>query len=60
MVPRPLGPNEIDGLLVPPCKAYEYATAWPSDVQEKWFMTNHHTYKLGWLYLKNFLDVMTS
>ena len=44
-----LGPKEIDGLLVPPGKAYTLLTdnlitgkpLWFEPAQEKWFKSNH-------------------
>ena len=52
MGPRPLGPKEIDGLLVPPDKAYtlltdHLITGDPfcfEPAKEKWFKSNH-TYR---------------
>ena len=46
---RPLGPKEIDSLLVPPGKAYTLLTGhlitgyllWSEPAQEKWFKSNH-------------------
>ena len=59
--PRPLGPKEIDGLPVPPGKAYMpligLATGQPlcfEPAQKCLFGL------LGWLYFKHLLDVMTS
>ena len=45
MGPRPMGPKEIDGLFVPPGKAYTLLTNYlitgkplrPEAAQEKWF-----------------------
>ena len=73
MGPRPLGPKEIDGLLVPPGKvstllAFHLITGLPlrsEPAQEKRFKSNH-LYMIsliglvGWLYFKHFLDVMMS
>ena len=47
--PCPLGPEEIDGLLVPPGKDYTLLTLhlitgklpWFGPAQEKWFKSNH-------------------
>ena len=54
----------MDGLLVPPDKAYtlltdQLITAF-EPAQEKWFKSNHSYGLVGWLYLKHKLDVMTS
>ena len=71
--PRPLGPKEIDGLLVPPSKAFSLLTdhlitskpIWSEPDQEKCFKSNHKDKPL-WLivgcglYLKRLLDAMAS
>ena len=58
--PCPLGPKEIDGVLVHPDKAYMLKS---EPAQEKWFQVKPpiHTSLISlvrWLYLKHFLDVM--
>ena len=72
-MPRPLGPKEIDGLLVPPGKAStlltdHLITGLPlksEPAQENWFKVKPFilmslSVLLGWLHLKHILDVMTS
>ena len=66
----PLGPKEIDGLLVSQYKAYTLLTVHlitgkplrPVPTQVKWFMSNHSfkRYWLSWVGFKHFLDVTTS
>ena len=51
MGPHPLGPKEIDGLLVPQCKASMLLTdTWLTldTAQEKWFKSNM-PYWLSWV-----------
>ena len=55
MCPHPFWPLEMDGMLVPPGKAYSQLTdhlitrlplKWSEAVQEKWFSQNINTCKL--------------
>ena len=62
MGPHPLGPIEIDGLLVPPGKAYTLLTdhSGLSLPRKHGSSQTIHTYKPFMAYFKYLLDVMTS
>ena len=63
--PRPLGPEEIDGFLVPPGKAftlltasYYWLTAHDEPAEEKVVSSHSGCGFVVWLYIKHLLDVL--